>query len=120
MCFVFRRDPYPHLEPLMEQYDILATENRAFEHINSGFLWMKKSQTTADAWNEVLQMDLKETSRDQYNFNTVSRTRYTSVVQMLTLDRWDRSSELLKLGSSQISKIRTAYLYRTTTSQRMD
>ncbi|GAA5981414.1 hypothetical protein JCM5350_004055 [Sporobolomyces pararoseus] len=75
-----RLDPYPHLEPLMEQYDILATENRAFEHINSGFLWMKKSQTTADAWNEVLQMDLKETSRDQYNFNTVLGTTQARLI----------------------------------------
>lgn len=71
--FLFdRSDPYPHLEPLMEKFDVLAEENRAFEHINSGFMWMRKSQATADAWNEVLEMDLRETSRDQYNFNTVS------------------------------------------------
>ncbi|GAA5914299.1 uncharacterized protein JCM6883_001804 [Sporobolomyces salmoneus] len=70
----FRQDPYPHLEPLMEQYDILAQENEVFSHLNTGFLWMKRSQVTADAWLKVLEMDLEKDSRDQVNFNTVLGT----------------------------------------------
>ncbi|GAA5965165.1 hypothetical protein JCM3765_002863 [Sporobolomyces pararoseus] len=70
----FRQDPYPHLEPLMSQYDILMQENLAFAHANSGFVWMKRSQVTSDAWNEVLKMDLIADSRDQFNFNLVLNT----------------------------------------------
>ncbi|GAA5914301.1 uncharacterized protein JCM6883_001805 [Sporobolomyces salmoneus] len=69
-----RLDPYPHMEPLMLKYDLLATENRAFEHFNSGFIWMKRSQAMADAWNEVLRMDLESESRDQYRINQVLGT----------------------------------------------
>ncbi|GAA5981413.1 hypothetical protein JCM5350_004054 [Sporobolomyces pararoseus] len=66
-----RQDPYPHLEPLMERFDVLFQENQAYAHGNTGFMWMRRSQVTSDAWNQVLEMDLKETSRDQFNFNTV-------------------------------------------------
>jgi len=45
---------------------------------------MKQSQTTADAWAKVLEMDMQQTSRDQYNFNTVLGT---------TQLRIDRNSE---------------------------
>lgn len=34
-------------------------------------MWIRSSQTAADAWNVVLQMDMKQTSRDQNNFNEV-------------------------------------------------
>jgi hypothetical protein len=33
---------------------------------------MKKSAVTSEAWNQVLQRDLKKVSRDQNNFNEVS------------------------------------------------
>jgi hypothetical protein len=61
----------------MERFDILAQENQAYCHINSGFMWMKRSQVTADAWNSVLEMDFKETSRDQFNFNTVRSSLFS-------------------------------------------
>lgn len=32
---------------------------------------MKKSAVTSEAWNQVLQRDLKKVSRDQNNFNEV-------------------------------------------------
>ncbi|GAA6010428.1 hypothetical protein JCM11491_006933 [Sporobolomyces phaffii] len=70
----FRQDPYPHLEPLMEQYDMLAQENLAFGHLNSGFLWMKRSTEMAQAWQSVLEMDLVADSRDQLNLNFVLDT----------------------------------------------
>lgn len=69
--FAFRRDPYPYLEPLMEIHDVLAQENLVYNHINSGFLWMKKSAVMAEAWQSVLEMDLIADSRDQFNLNTV-------------------------------------------------
>lgn len=34
-------------------------------------MWLRHSQTVSDAWNEVLEMDLRKTSRDQNNFNEV-------------------------------------------------
>ncbi|GAA6064305.1 hypothetical protein JCM10212_002737 [Sporobolomyces blumeae] len=69
-----KQDPYPHMEPLMNEFDILAQENNAFEHFNTGWIWMKRGQAVADAWNRVLEMDMENTSRDQYNFNTVLGT----------------------------------------------
>ncbi|GAA6064304.1 hypothetical protein JCM10212_002736 [Sporobolomyces blumeae] len=69
-----RQDPYPVLEPLMEKHDVLAQENVAYDHFNTGFMWMRKSQVMADAWAEVLRMDMQETSRDQFNLNTVLAT----------------------------------------------
>jgi len=38
---------------------------------NTGFLWMKSGPVIADSWNRVLEMDMQETSRDQFNLNTV-------------------------------------------------
>ena len=32
----FAQDPYPHMEPLMDKYDLLAQENDAFSHFNTG------------------------------------------------------------------------------------
>lgn len=55
----------------MKTYDLIAQENESFDHFNTGWLWMKKSQTTSDAWEAVLQRDLKHVSRDQNNFNEV-------------------------------------------------
>lgn len=71
--FAFRRDPFPHLEPLMEVHDVLMQENFAFAHGNSGFMWMKQSTVMAQAWQSVLEMDLIEDSRDQVNLNTARR-----------------------------------------------
>jgi len=55
----------------MEIHDVLAQENLVYNHINSGFLWMKKSAVMARAWQSVLEMDLIADSRDQFNLNTV-------------------------------------------------
>ncbi|GAA6050797.1 hypothetical protein JCM3770_001651 [Rhodotorula araucariae] len=68
------QDPYPHMEPLMDRFDILAQENDAFEHFNTGWLWMRKGQVVADAWAKVLAMDMENVSRDQFNFNSVLGT----------------------------------------------
>ncbi|GAA5898452.1 hypothetical protein JCM5296_000436 [Sporobolomyces johnsonii] len=70
----FKQDPYPHMEPFMEDFDLLAQENDVFSHINTGWMWLRKGQVVADAWQEVLEMDMKERSRDQVNFNTVLGT----------------------------------------------
>ncbi|GEM07604.1 salivary gland secretion 1 [Rhodotorula toruloides] len=70
----FRYDPYPYMESLLETYDIVAQENDSWDHFNTGWMWIRSSQTAADAWNEVLQMDMKQTSRDQNNFNEVLGT----------------------------------------------
>jgi hypothetical protein len=67
-----RSDPYPHLEPLMEKFDILAQENEALEHFNTGWLWMRRGKVVADAWRAVLVADLHVQSRDQVFFNEVS------------------------------------------------
>ncbi|TKA57416.1 hypothetical protein B0A53_00645 [Rhodotorula sp. CCFEE 5036] len=71
----FRADPYPHLEPLMEKFDILAQENEALEHFNTGWLWMRRGEVVADAWRAVLVADLHVQSRDQVFFNEVLGTR---------------------------------------------
>jgi len=55
----------------MEIHDVLAQENLVYNHINSGFLWMKQSVVMARAWQSVLEMDLIADSRDQFNLNTV-------------------------------------------------
>ncbi|GAA6012900.1 hypothetical protein JCM10207_008370 [Rhodosporidiobolus poonsookiae] len=70
----YRHDPYPYMEPYMETHDLIAQENDAFDHFNTGWMWIRHSQAASDAWNEVLQMDLKKTSRDQNNFNEVLGT----------------------------------------------
>ncbi|KPV76300.1 uncharacterized protein RHOBADRAFT_52325 [Rhodotorula graminis WP1] len=70
----FAQDPYPHMEPLIPKYDLLAQENDAFEHFNTGWLWMRKGQAVADAWRKVLEMDMVQVSRDQINFNWVLDT----------------------------------------------
>ncbi|GAA6039861.1 hypothetical protein JCM8097_006767 [Rhodosporidiobolus ruineniae] len=70
----FRYDPYPYMEPFMETHDLIAQENDSFDHFNTGWMWIRHSQRASDAWNEVLQMDLKKTSRDQNNFNEVLGT----------------------------------------------
>lgn len=70
----FRYDPYPSMEPWMATYDLLAAENESFDHFNSGWMWMRKSQLISDAWEAVLQRDLKKVSRDQNNFNEVLGT----------------------------------------------
>ncbi|GAA5834791.1 hypothetical protein JCM11251_003663 [Rhodosporidiobolus azoricus] len=70
----YRYDPYPYMEPLMETYDLLAQENDAFDHFNTGWMWIRSSQAASEAWHEVLEMDLKKTSRDQNNFNEVLGT----------------------------------------------
>ncbi|GAA5935999.1 uncharacterized protein JCM15063_002677 [Sporobolomyces koalae] len=70
----FRQDPYPHLEPLMAQYDLLAQENKALNSLNTGLLWLRRGPEIAAAWQQVLEMDLKADSRDQVNFNTVLDT----------------------------------------------
>ncbi|GAA6002103.1 hypothetical protein JCM10207_003075 [Rhodosporidiobolus poonsookiae] len=70
----FAQDPYPHMEPLMQEFDILAGENDAFEHFNTGWMWMQRGPEVAAAWKAVYDRDMQETSRDQYNFNTVLGT----------------------------------------------
>lgn len=81
------------MEPLMEKYDIIAQENDAFEHFNSGkpvlpcapqlilmlarasgWMWLRQGKRVVEAWKEVFAMDMKKTSRDQYNFNEVLGT----------------------------------------------
>ncbi|KAK4048945.1 hypothetical protein OIV83_004501 [Microbotryomycetes sp. JL201] len=91
----FRYDPYPHMEPFMKTHDIVAQENDAFDHFNTGefhlivlfsvepvteskettgWIWMRKSDVTSAAWDKVLKMDMETVSRDQNNFNTVLGT----------------------------------------------
>ncbi|GAA6031693.1 hypothetical protein JCM8097_001937 [Rhodosporidiobolus ruineniae] len=70
----FAQDPYPYMEPLMEEYDLVAQENDAAEHFNTGWMWIRSSETAADVWREVLKMDMLETSRDQVNTNTILGT----------------------------------------------
>ncbi|GAA5924637.1 hypothetical protein JCM3775_005430 [Rhodotorula graminis] len=70
----FRYDPYPYMEPFMATHDLVAQENDSFDHFNTGWMWIRRSQTAADAWHEVLKMDLEKTSRDQNNFNEVLGT----------------------------------------------
>lgn len=81
----------------MKTHDLIAQENDSFDHFNtgascqmpspacntetprvllhscrlSGWMWIKQSKEASDAWNEVLKMDLENTSRDQNNFNKV-------------------------------------------------
>lgn len=71
----FRADPYPHMEPLMAGHDVLASENDAFGHVNTGWLWMRRSDITANTWQQVIDRDMVQTSRDQVNFNDVSLSR---------------------------------------------
>ncbi|GAA5862529.1 hypothetical protein JCM3774_001049 [Rhodotorula dairenensis] len=71
----FRADPYPYLEPLVEKFDILAQENDALEHFNTGWLWMRRGDAVAGAWRAVLAADLHVESRDQVFFNEVLGTR---------------------------------------------
>ncbi|GAA5880643.1 hypothetical protein JCM3774_000562 [Rhodotorula dairenensis] len=71
----FRYDPYPHVEPFMNgSYDLVASENNAWNHINTGWMWLRRSQVTVDAWAEVLRRDLESVSRDQNRFNEVLDT----------------------------------------------
>ncbi|GAA5903870.1 hypothetical protein JCM8208_006601 [Rhodotorula glutinis] len=70
----FRYDPYPYMEPFMATHDLVAQENDSFDHLNTGWMWIRRSQAAADAWHEVLKMDLEKTSRDQNNFNEVLGT----------------------------------------------
>ena len=72
----FHSDPYPHVEPFMNgPYDLVASENNAWNHINTGWMWLRQSQVTADAWAEVLRRDLESVSRDQNRFNEVCPCR---------------------------------------------
>lgn len=60
------------MEPFMNgSYDLVASENNAWDHINTGWMWLRQSQVTADAWAEVLRRDLESVSRDQNRFNEV-------------------------------------------------
>lgn len=72
----------------MATHDIVAQENDAFGHLNTGWMYLRQSQVTADAWNAVYEMDLQQTSRDQYNFNTVLDTG--------RLRTWENGSKPLK------------------------
>lgn len=56
----------------MEKFDILAQENEALEHFNTGWLWMRRGEIVANAWRAVLMADLHIQSRDQVFFNEVS------------------------------------------------
>ncbi|ORY66788.1 hypothetical protein BCR35DRAFT_354835 [Leucosporidium creatinivorum] len=70
----FKYDPYPYMEKYMKTHDLIAQENEAFDHFNTGWMWMKKSAVTSEAWNQVLKRDLKKVSRDQNNFNEILGT----------------------------------------------
>ncbi|GJN88989.1 hypothetical protein Rhopal_001960-T1 [Rhodotorula paludigena] len=61
-------------KPYMATHDLVAQENDSFDHFNTGWMWIRHSKAASDAWNEVLQMDLRKTSRDQNNFNEVMGT----------------------------------------------
>ncbi|CEQ40294.1 SPOSA6832_01899 [Sporobolomyces salmonicolor] len=67
-------DPYPYMEPFMETHDLVAQENDSFDHMNTGWMWIRHSKAASEAWNKVLEMDLRKTSRDQNNFNEVLGT----------------------------------------------
>ncbi|KDE05061.1 hypothetical protein MVLG_04502 [Microbotryum lychnidis-dioicae p1A1 Lamole] len=70
----FKLDPYPHMEPFMEDYDLIAQENDSWDHLNTGWFWMRKGELSSEAWNAVLQRDLIKVSRDQNNFNEILGT----------------------------------------------
>lgn len=76
------------MEPYMATHDIVIQENDAYDHLNTGWMYLRQSQITADAWNSVYEMDLQQTSRDQYNFNTVLDTS--------RLRQWENGSRPLK------------------------
>lgn len=58
----------------MKQFDIVAQENDAFDHFNTGWLWMRRGEAASAAWNEVIEMDKVSKSRDQNRFNEVLGT----------------------------------------------
>ncbi|KAM0748571.1 hypothetical protein T439DRAFT_358457 [Meredithblackwellia eburnea MCA 4105] len=65
----FLYDPYPTMLPLMQEYDIIAQENDAYDHFNTGWMWLRSDPRTVEAWKQVLEKDLVEVSRDQNRFN---------------------------------------------------
>ena len=67
----FRYDPYAYMEPLMKDNDLLVSENDALNHFNTGWMWLRKSNVTSQAWQGVIERDMAHTSRDQVNFNEV-------------------------------------------------
>ena len=104
----------------MERFDVLFQENQAYAHGNTGFMWMRRSQVTSDAWNQVLEMDLKETSRDQFNFNTVSKNRI-SASDITHTDGFDlaRYSARPTLDYNQVRSMEMVNLSTWNTSPRM-
>lgn len=68
-------------------YDLVASENNAWNHVNTGWMWLRRSQVTADAWAEVLRRDLESVSRDQNRFNEVRKTRTRVCHDGLSSDR---------------------------------
>ncbi|BGP14650.1 hypothetical protein JCM10213v2_002599 [Rhodosporidiobolus nylandii] len=100
------KDPYPHMEPLMDEgFDLLAQENDALEHFNTGWMWLRKGEKLVEAWKEVLAMDMRETSRDQVNFNTV-----LSTAQLRLHDDGDPYQRPLKSNFTTESGIRVHVL----------
>ncbi|SCV67230.1 BQ2448_5876 [Microbotryum intermedium] len=86
-------DPYPHMEPFMNDYDLIAQENDAYDHFNTGWFWMRKGEVSSEAWNEVLKRDLIKVSRDQNNFNEVGRV--TGVTKALLYADWRVETQIL-------------------------
>ncbi|GAA5855412.1 hypothetical protein JCM8547_007816 [Rhodosporidiobolus lusitaniae] len=67
----FAQDPYPHMEPLIDEgFDIIAQENRALGHFNTGWMFLRRGEKVAEVWQAVYDMDMVEQSRDQVNANT--------------------------------------------------
>lgn len=66
---------------------MIAQENMAYSHLNSGFMWLRRGAVAAEAWQKVLEMDMAETSRDQFNYNTASRLVFFSLPTIFSLPR---------------------------------
>jgi hypothetical protein len=101
----------------MDDFDVVISENFAFGHFNTGWLWMRKGEVTAAAWQAVLDMDLVEVSRDQVNLNTVRSplpTHFTSPADANIARRFSvRSTTASKATTRQRKTSSPTSLHRT-------
>lgn len=61
------------MEPIETgKYDIQIQDDNIYTgEVNTGFFYMKSKPHVTELWQGVLDMDLKEVSRDQKNFNKI-------------------------------------------------
>ncbi|KAM0749036.1 hypothetical protein T439DRAFT_327527 [Meredithblackwellia eburnea MCA 4105] len=70
----FRLDPYPHMLPLLKDFDFIVQEEGNDFHFNTGWFWMRRGPKSVESWRAVYDMDMKELSRDQRNLNKFFNT----------------------------------------------